>query len=121
MFKKLLILCVVAGLMGACTRERDQAPVPPPGPPGAPAPVPAPVPSPEPALFAVQVVAANSPSQLSVVQDSLRKLGYRSYVVSEAGFFKVRIGPFNTRHEAKVVARNLRMHYGGNPFVVVQE
>ncbi len=72
--------------------------------------------------FAVQVAAVQSPVAADEMMRSLRARGYDPRVVRDAdGLFKVRVGRFRTRTEARQLAAELRRRLGGSPFVVEEQ
>lgn len=70
-------------------------------------------------LYAVQVLAVRSASQVDDMLTRLRVMGFDARVVRDtSGFFKVRVGRYATREEAQQTQRRLRTRVGGQPFVV---
>lgn len=95
----------------------DTAPaaVPPPARPPAQATAPAPAPA---TGWFVQVAALRTRQAATSTSRAVERAGYRSVVVEDAGFLKVRAGPFRTRDEANTALARLRREIGGQPFVV---
>jgi len=92
-----------------------------------PAPVPAAAPAPgstaEPAGqgFAVQIAALNVRGDADAIAKRLSSKGYSAYVLTPAtgspSVFRVRVGKFNTRHEAETVAARLQKEEQFKPWV----
>jgi len=69
--------------------------------------------------FAVQVLAVRSAYQVDEMLTRLKVMGYEARVVHDStGFFKVRVGRYQTREQAQRAQTNLRTRLGGQPFVV---
>jgi len=72
-----------------------------------------------PKTFAVQVLAVKSAVQVDEMLTRLKVMGFDARVVRDtSGFFKVRVGRYNTREEAQQTQQRLRSRLGGQPFVV---
>jgi len=72
-----------------------------------------------PKVYAVQVLAVKSTTQVDDMLTRLRVMGFDARVVRDtSGFFKVRVGRYATRQEAQAVQQRLRTRVGGQPFVV---
>jgi hypothetical protein len=72
-----------------------------------------------PKSYAVQVLAVKSAVQVDEMLTRLKVMGFDGRVVRDAsGFFKVRVGRYNTREEAQQTQQRLRTRLGGQPFVV---
>jgi tetratricopeptide (TPR) repeat protein len=70
-------------------------------------------------VFAVQVLAVKSATQVDDMLTRLRVMGFDARVVRDtSGLFKVRVGRYATREEALQAQRRLRTRVGGQPFVV---
>lgn len=70
-------------------------------------------------VFAVQVAAVRSAAAADEAMRAVRNAGFQPRVVRDAdGFFKVRIGRFRTRAEARRLQEEVRRKLGGSPFVV---
>jgi hypothetical protein len=70
-------------------------------------------------VFAVQVMAVKSATQVDDMLTRLRVMGFDARVVRDtSGLFKVRVGRYATREEALQAQRRLRTRVGGQPFVV---
>lgn len=70
-------------------------------------------------VFAVQVMAVKSATQVDDMLTRLRVMGFDARVVRDtSGLFKVRVGRYATRQEALQAQRRLRTRVGGQPFVV---
>jgi SPOR domain len=70
-------------------------------------------------MYAVQVLAVKSTTQVDDMLTRLRVMGFDARVVRDtSGFFKVRVGRYATRQEAQAVQQRLRTRVGGQPFVV---
>jgi len=84
-----------------------------------PPPVDSTAPSAGPKTFAVQVLAVKSAVQVDEMLTRLKVMGFDARVVRDtSGFFKVRVGRYNTREEAQQTQQRLRTRLGGQPFVV---
>jgi len=69
--------------------------------------------------YAVQVLAVKSAVQVDEMLTRLKVMGFDARVVRDtSGFFKVRVGRYNTREEAQQTQQRLRTRLGGQPFVV---
>jgi tetratricopeptide (TPR) repeat protein len=77
-----------------------------------------PPPAPTEKGFMVQVTAVGNASAADELMRALMRDGHRAQVVREEGLFKVRVGPFTTRHDAQEMAAQLRQQVGGRPFVL---
>ncbi len=72
-----------------------------------------------PRSYAVQVLAVKSAVQVDEMLTRLKVMGFDARVVRDtSGFFKVRVGRYNTREEAQQTQQRLRTRLGGQPFVV---
>lgn len=72
-----------------------------------------------PKTYAVQVLAVKSAVQVDEMLTRLKVMGFDARVVRDtSGFFKVRVGRYNTREEAQQTQQRLRTRLGGQPFVV---
>jgi hypothetical protein len=72
-----------------------------------------------PKSYAVQVLAVKSAVQVDEMLTRLKVMGFDARVVRDtSGFFKVRVGRYNTREEAQQTQQRLRTRLGGQPFVV---
>src|SRR6266513_2307025 len=70
-------------------------------------------------IFAVQVLAVKSASQVDEMLTRLKVMGFDARVVRDtSGLFKVRVGRYATHDEAAQVQRRLKTRLGGQPFVV---
>lgn len=70
-------------------------------------------------VYAVQVAAVRSVGAADELMRRLSALGHRPHVVRDAdGLFKVRVGRFTRREEARQLAARLQRQVGGSPFVV---
>jgi len=87
--------------------------------PGGPAPDSSPPVRAAPSRFVVQVLAVRGTAQVDEMLTRLRAMGYASRVVRDTtGFFKVWVGPYQTREEAQRAQQQLRTQLGGQPFIV---
>ena len=69
--------------------------------------------------YAVQVLAVKSAVQVDEMLTRLKVMGFDARVVRDtSGFFKVRVGRYNTREEAQQTQQRLRTRLGGQAFVV---
>jgi len=72
-----------------------------------------------PHMFAVQVLAVKSASQVDDMLTRLKVMGFDARVVRDStGYFKVRVGPYTSREEAARTQQRLKTRVGGQPFVV---
>jgi cell division septation protein DedD len=69
----------------------------------------------------VQIAALNVRSDADAIAKRLSSKGYTAYVLTPASgnpsVFRVRVGKFNTRHEADVVAARLQKEEQFKPWV----
>lgn len=79
---------------------------------------PAPAPAGPRSGFAVQVSAVNTQAAADGVAANLTAAGFASYVVQDAGLFKVRAGPYPDRGAAVQAAEQIRRKLGGSPFII---
>jgi cell division septation protein DedD len=104
--------------------------------PNVPPPAPTPAPPAEPALrapapvvnhapasgFAIQVAAVHERGEADRMAAKLSQQGYSAYVVSgdgaAAGYYRVRIGAFPTRHAADEVAKKIEVAEGAKPWII---
>lgn len=82
-----------------------------------PPPPPAPPPAAGPAWW-VQVAAFRTESQAATVRQQLERARIEATVIRDAGFWKVRAGPYGTEAEAQRALPTVRRISGGQPFVV---
>jgi len=72
-----------------------------------------------PHMFAVQVLAVKSASQVDDMLTRLKVMGFDARVVRDStGYFKVRVGRYATHDEAVRTQQRLKTKIGGQPFVV---
>ncbi|HMJ57586.1 MAG TPA: SPOR domain-containing protein [Gemmatimonadales bacterium] len=72
-----------------------------------------------PKSYTVQVLAVKSAVQVDEMLTRLKVMGFDARVVRDtSGFFKVRVGRYNTREEAHQTQQRLRTRLGGQAFVV---
>jgi len=72
-----------------------------------------------PKSYTVQVLAVKSAVQVDEMLTRLKVMGFDARVVRDtSGFFKVRVGRYNTREEAQQTQQRLRTRLGGQAFVV---
>lgn len=72
-----------------------------------------------PSGYAVQVLAVRNAQQVDEMLTRLKVMGFQARVVRDtSGFFKVRVGPYDSRQEADRARARLRTRLGGQPFVV---
>jgi cell division septation protein DedD len=71
--------------------------------------------------FTVQVAAATTEAAAESTAAALRTAGYNPHTVREGGFFKVRVGRYQTRAEAAAAASQIRARSGGGAFVVEEQ
>ena len=70
-------------------------------------------------VFAVQVLAVRSASQVDELLTRLKVMGFDARVVRDtSGLFKVRVGRYATREEAQRTQTRLKARLGGQPFLV---
>jgi cell division septation protein DedD len=70
-------------------------------------------------VYAVQVLAVKSASQVDEMLTRLKVMGFDARVVRDtSGLFKVRVGRYATHDEAAQTQRRLKTRLGGQPFVV---
>ena len=71
--------------------------------------------------FAVQIAALNVRSDADAIAKRLSAKGYTAYVLTPASgspsVFRVRVGKFNTRHEAETIAAKLQKEEQFKPWV----
>ncbi|HKW42466.1 MAG TPA: SPOR domain-containing protein [Gemmatimonadales bacterium] len=70
-------------------------------------------------VYAVQVLAVKSATQVDEMLTRLKVMGFDARVVRDtSGLFKIRVGRYATRDEAAQAQRRLKSRLGGQPFVV---
>lgn len=69
-------------------------------------------------VYAVQVAAVGTAEAADAVMQQVHAAGYEPRVVREGDLFKVRVGQFRTREQARQAQADLRQKIGGSPFVV---
>ena len=75
--------------------------------------------APAPTAWAVQVLAVKSAAQVDEMLTRLKVMGFEARVVRDtSGFFKVRVGHYESRDEAVKTERRLKTRLGGQPFIV---
>jgi sporulation related protein/tetratricopeptide repeat protein len=75
--------------------------------------------APAPTTYAVQVLAVKSAAQVDEMLTRLKVMGFDARVVRDtSGFFKVRVGHYESRDEAVKTERRLKTRLGGQPFIV---
>lgn len=102
--------------VGMDTARRVPTPSATPSPPPAP-----PVSPPSRTGYGVQVGAVNNQAGADKLADDLKSAGYTTYIVKEAGLFKVRVGPYPDRATATAAAEQIRRKFRHSPFLVKEQ
>lgn len=110
-YQKQRCLAIVAQAADSAARAQPTAPDS-----AAPAPTPPPARGPR-----VQVVAAPTKAKAEQTVAGLKRIGIAATIVREAGFYKVRTGPYASRAEAQAAIAKIRARLGAKPFLVAEK